>query len=79
MPARPSSTAKRHHVVPDVSGLDGEQDGVGAVRLDRDAGRPDQHDRPGEAIVGDDDVAAPGEDEHRLAGGRSRTICTSSS
>ena len=45
-----------------------------------DAARQHAHDGAGEALVGDDDVAAAGQDEQRLAGGvGARTASTSSS
>ena len=41
---RPSSTAKRDHLIPGVPGLDGQPGGVGTVRHDPDAVGPDQND-----------------------------------
>ena len=68
MPAMPCSTQNADERVPLLARGDVEPDPpVAALRL-LDAARRDPHDRPGEPLVGDDDVAAAREDEHRLAG-----------
>jgi hypothetical protein len=56
-----------HDVVPGLAGLDRHQHVV-ALGHDTDAGGADQYDRPRNALISDNDVAAPGQHEERLAG-----------
>ena len=60
--------ARRDEGVPRLAGLHVEHDAAAVAGLARDPGGEDADDRAGEAVVGDDDVAAAGQHEQGLAG-----------